>query len=179
MASGPGIVTFGNVSDVDTTASFEVDGVYVLQLEAYDGDLTTTDTVEITVDPENLAPIVNAGLDQTITLPDIATLDATVTDDGLPIQPGTVTTTWSMASGPGIVTFGNVSDVDTTASFEVRASRSTVSTPCVSPASTVPSKRLTSSPSPSTRIPASRNCWRFALLTVPTMRKKRPRAVST
>jgi hypothetical protein len=58
-------------------------------------------------------------LDQTITLPDIATLDATVTDDGLPIQPGTVTTTWSMASGPGIVTFGNVSDVDTTASFEV------------------------------------------------------------
>ena len=46
-------------------------------------------------------------------------LDGTVTDDGLPIPPGAVTTTWTKQSGPGTVTFGSASAVDTTASFSV------------------------------------------------------------
>ena len=53
-----------------------------------------------------------------MTLPNTAALDGTVTDDGLPTPPG-VTTTWSVVSGPGTVTFGNVNAVDTTASFSV------------------------------------------------------------
>jgi hypothetical protein len=61
--------------------------------------------------------VVNAGLDQTLTLPASASLDGTVTDDALPNPPGVVTTTWSMVSGPGAVTFGDASAVDTTASF--------------------------------------------------------------
>jgi hypothetical protein len=65
----------------------------------------------------NQVPAVNAGADQTITLPSSANLNGTVTDDGLPNPPGTVTTTWSEVSGPGTVTFGNASAVDTTASF--------------------------------------------------------------
>jgi hypothetical protein len=67
--------------------------------------------------PPNTAPTVNAGPDQTITLPAGATLDGTVTDDGQPS--GTLTTTWSQTSGPagGTTTFGNASNVDTTASF--------------------------------------------------------------
>ena len=40
-----------------------------------------------------------------------------MTDDGLPNPPAAVTTTWSTISGPGTVTFGNASAVDTTASF--------------------------------------------------------------
>jgi hypothetical protein len=40
-----------------------------------------------------------------------------VTDDGLPDPPGVVTTTWSMVSGPGVVTFTNASALDTTADF--------------------------------------------------------------
>ena len=64
-----------------------------------------------------MAPTVSAGADQTITLPSTATLNGTVTDDGLPNPPGAVTTTWSQVSGPGTVTFGNASAVDTTASF--------------------------------------------------------------
>ena len=36
-----------------------------------------------------------------------ASLDGTVTDDGLPADPGRVTTTWGMVSGPGTVTFGD------------------------------------------------------------------------
>jgi uncharacterized protein YjiK len=67
--------------------------------------------------PGNNPPQVSAGPDQTITLPAGATLDGTVTDDGLPNPPGSVTTTWTKQSGPGTVTFGNANAVDTTATF--------------------------------------------------------------
>jgi hypothetical protein len=65
----------------------------------------------------NLAPTVNAGPNQTVSLPGSANLNGTVTDDGLPSQPGALTTTWSKVSGPGTVTFGNAAAVDTTANF--------------------------------------------------------------
>jgi hypothetical protein len=91
--SGPGTVTFGNASTVDTTATFTAEGTYVLRLSADDGELSSNDEVTVTVNPEpNSAPVVDAGLDQTITLPAAATLDGTVTDDGLPNPPGAVTT---------------------------------------------------------------------------------------
>jgi sugar lactone lactonase YvrE len=64
----------------------------------------------------NQPPSVNAGPDRAIVLPNPATLDGTVADDGLP-SPPSLTTTWSRTSGPGTVTFGNPSAVDTTASF--------------------------------------------------------------
>jgi hypothetical protein len=64
--------------------------------------------------PSNQAPTVNAGPDQTITLPASANLTGTASDDG---QPGALTTTWSRVSGPGTVTFGNASARSTTASF--------------------------------------------------------------
>ena len=59
----------------------------------------------------------SAGPDQTITLPAIAALDGTATDDGLPNPPGALQTTWSLDSGPGGVGFGNSTAIDTTASF--------------------------------------------------------------
>jgi len=65
----------------------------------------------------NLAPVVDAGPDQTIYLPDDASLDGTVTDDGLPDPPATVTTTWSKQSGPGTVTFDDASLIDAAAQF--------------------------------------------------------------
>ena len=67
--------------------------------------------------PTNTAPVVNAGPDQSITLPASASLDGTVTDDGRPNPPGTTSVTWTKVSGPGTVTFANPSAVDTTASF--------------------------------------------------------------
>jgi CARDB len=70
----------------------------------------------------NTAPAVSAGSDQMINLPSNANLDGTVTDDGLPNPPGTVTNTWSKVSGPGTVTFGNPNAVDTTASFSAAGS---------------------------------------------------------
>ena len=69
--------------------------------------------------PVNTAPVVNAGADQTVTLPATASLSGTATDDGLPYPPGTLTTTWSAVSGPGTVTFANPAAAATTATFSV------------------------------------------------------------
>ena len=119
--SGPGTVTFADATAVDTTASFPVDGTYVLRLTADDSLLTAFDELTVTVNPiaANQVPTVAAGPDQSITLPNAATLDGTVSDDGLPNPPGVVTTTWSQISGPGTVTFADATAVDTTASFPV------------------------------------------------------------
>jgi hypothetical protein len=119
--SGPVGVAFVDPSAVDTTAYFPDVGTYVLQLEAGDSLLTAADALTITVqiEPINYAPVVEAGPDQTITLPDSVELDGTVTDDGLPDPPGMFTTTWSVVIGPGPVIFGDDSAEDTTASFSV------------------------------------------------------------
>ncbi|MCK4276646.1 MAG: hypothetical protein KAX78_09035, partial [Phycisphaerae bacterium] len=52
---GPGGVIFANSSAVDTTATFSAAGPYVLQLDAHDGELSDSDTVQIDViDPTGL-----------------------------------------------------------------------------------------------------------------------------
>jgi len=78
-------------------------------------NVTVTGTFAVAA-PNNTAPSVSAGSNQTIALPNFAFLDGTVTDDGLPS--GTVTTMWSKVSGPGTVTFNNPNAVDTTATFD-------------------------------------------------------------
>jgi hypothetical protein len=117
--SGPGTVTFANPAAKATTATFSVAGSYVLRLTASDGALSASAAVTITVNPvpANQAPVVNAGANQTITLPAAANLSGTVTDDGLPNPPATVTVTWSKTSGPGTVTFANPAAKVTTATF--------------------------------------------------------------
>ncbi|HPG00553.1 MAG TPA: beta-galactosidase, partial [Kiritimatiellia bacterium] len=100
--SGPGTVTFTNAATANTRASFSTNGVYVLRLTANDTALSTSDDIQITVNaaaPVNQAPVVNAGVDQTITLPSTATLAGTATDDGLPSN--RLTVAWTKVSGPG------------------------------------------------------------------------------
>jgi hypothetical protein len=119
--SGPGTVTFVNPAAKVTTTTFSVAGTYVLRLTANDGALSASSTVTITVNPTpaNQPPVVNAGSNQTITLPAAASLNGTVTDDGLPSPPATVTVAWSKVSGPGTVTFANPAAKVTTATFSV------------------------------------------------------------
>jgi hypothetical protein len=118
--SGPGTVSFLNPNAVSTSASFSTSGTYVLRLTANDGALTTTDSVQITVLPvPNSAPLVDAGPNQTITLPASATLSGSVSDDGKPNPPGAVTVTWTKGSGPGTVSFANANAVSTTATFSL------------------------------------------------------------
>jgi hypothetical protein len=89
-------------------------GDYRLTLESSAGAyaaLTPTAWVE---QMANTAPVVNAGLDVTVKLPDGAPLHGTASDDGLP---GPLATTWSVINGPGTVTFDNSYSVDTAAHF--------------------------------------------------------------
>jgi RHS repeat-associated protein len=119
--SGPGTVTFSSQTSLDTNASFSVAGTYVLRLTASDSQLTASDDVQVIVIPQNFAPTVNAGADQTVNLPGSASLNGSVSDDGLPAG-STLTTLWSKVSGPGDVTFANVSVTVTTASFSAPGS---------------------------------------------------------
>src|SRR5439155_1700139 len=68
----------------------------------------------------NAAPVANAGLDQSVTLPASASLIGSYTDDGLSGFP--VTTLWTTTSGPGTVTFANATALSTTASFSAQGS---------------------------------------------------------
>jgi fibronectin type 3 domain-containing protein len=67
----------------------------------------------------NLAPVVNAGPDQTVVMSDGVDLAGTATDDGYPIPPAALTITWSQVSGPGTVAFSDSSSAATSASFSV------------------------------------------------------------
>ena len=115
--SGPGTVSFSSSSTAVTQATFSAAGTYVLQLSANDTQYTTTSQTTVTVNsPLNQPPVVNAGPNQTITLPTTSvTLNGTATDDGLPN--GTLTIAWSVISGAGTVTFSSPSTAVTTATF--------------------------------------------------------------
>src|SRR5205085_997363 len=77
------------------------------------------DRVTISPAVANVGPSVNAGVDGSVNLPAAATLDGTVSDDGKPIA---LVTSWTKVSGPGDVTFGNPSLVDTTANLSAAGS---------------------------------------------------------
>jgi hypothetical protein len=66
----------------------------------------------------NTAPVVTAGDDQTVTMPAAAALVGSAKDDGNP-TPSNLTATWTLATGPGPVTFGNASAFSTSAAFLV------------------------------------------------------------
>jgi RHS repeat-associated protein len=120
--SGPGTVTFGNPASAATSASFSASGAYVLSLRASDSALSGSANVTITVNPAaagNQPPVVNAGSNQTITLPSAASLAGSATDDGLPNPPATLTYAWTKLSGPGTVTLGNAASAATSAGFSV------------------------------------------------------------
>lgn len=69
--------------------------------------------------PENLAPVVIAGVDQSVALAMTMRTAGSVTDDGLPDPPGDVTFGWTMTSGPGTATFADVTQLTTDVTFDV------------------------------------------------------------
>ena len=119
VESGPDTVLIESPTAEDTRATFFMVGAYTLRLTASDGEVSTADTVRVMVLPQpNNPPAVNAGPDQTLSLPWSATLDGSVSDDGRPSPPA-LTTLWSLASGPGPVTFANPNAQHTQASFTI------------------------------------------------------------
>jgi RHS repeat-associated protein len=122
--SGPGAVSFDDATQPITHATFSTAGTYVLRLTATDTELSSTGDVTINVQPQpiNQAPTVNAGADQSITLPtDTVSLSGTGTDDGLPTG-STLTFTWTKVTGPGTVTFSTPNQQSTTAQFSAAGS---------------------------------------------------------
>ena len=107
--------------------SLLVNGTNVLAVEIHQSGGTSSDIIfdlELSGSafPPNQGPSANAGSDQTITLPASATLNGSVSDDGLPIPPGLLTFGWTQFSGPGTVTFANANALQTTASFSTAGS---------------------------------------------------------
>ncbi len=121
QVSGPGTTTFANPAAEDTTATFSAPGSYLLRLTADDSELQDSAEVTVVVYPAgtvNQPPQVSATTPTpTVRQPGPATLDGSVSDDGLPNPPGVVTQSWTKTSGPGTVTFANPAAVDTTATF--------------------------------------------------------------
>lgn len=122
-------ITAGNLSkpaDVEVAPSSQGTGarnLFIVQ-RGIDNDNNPTENdgkmveMAVNLNPSgNRAPDVSAGLDQQVTLPAQATLSGSVTDDGLPNPPGTLSSTWTPQSGPGTVSFGNANSPSTTASF--------------------------------------------------------------
>ena len=117
VASGPGLVLFDDVNALSTRVRFGAAGDYVLQLTASDSVLSSVDDVTITVDVTNVAPVVEAGPNQTIVLPTLTTtLSETVTDDGLPLG-STLAFVWNLISGPAPAVFGSRFETTTTVDF--------------------------------------------------------------
>jgi len=112
--TGPGTVSFADVTAPNTTASFPQSGAYTLRLTADDGATSSRDDVVITV---NQAPVVSAGPAPYVALAEAANLNGSATDDGFPNPPGASTYNWTVVSGPGAVTFADPTAASTTATF--------------------------------------------------------------
>jgi hypothetical protein len=103
-------------------ASLLVTGKNVLAAEVHQANASSSDLIfdlELTGEtfPQNQAPLVDAGPDQAVTLPAVATLTGVVTDDALPAAPGFLSLSWEEFNGPGTVTFANSNALGTTAAF--------------------------------------------------------------
>lgn len=106
---------FDCADKIDPTVTFERNGVYELTLTVKNSDEPTRKACAAVLITVNQPPVVDAGPDQVIILPDNAILDTTVSDDGLPNPPGMLDLTWIANSKN--VTFENPKADYTTASF--------------------------------------------------------------
>lgn len=113
--SGPVAYTITNPTNVSTTITGLIAGVYVFRLTVTDdAGATGTDDVQITVndEPGNISPVAVAGTDQTITLPvNLVLVDGSGSSDA----DGTVTGyLWTKITGPSSYNITSPSSVSTT-----------------------------------------------------------------
>jgi uncharacterized protein YjdB len=88
-----------NSAGQQVTFTAGVAGTYVAELTVSDGTDTATDTVTITAEPANTAPIADAGTDQTVTENTPVSLDATGSADAEDAS-GALTFAWAVSSEP-------------------------------------------------------------------------------
>ena len=120
QVSGPQPAIFSALDDPAATIALPLPGTYTFRFTGDDSEYQTSDEVSITVDAGdvNSPPVVEAGEDQIVRLPDNSlALSGLVTDDGLPAgEPLTVS--WIKVKGPSSVTFSQPQSPNTTAFFD-------------------------------------------------------------
>jgi hypothetical protein len=111
--SGPNTASVANASNLATSATGLIQGVYTFQLAATDNNgLSNTAIVTVTVNPASLIPpTVAAGTAQSITLPlNTVTLNGTANGNG----GATISSvSWSQTSGPNTATINSASSLAT------------------------------------------------------------------
>ncbi|ULQ54445.1 PKD domain-containing protein [Flavihumibacter fluvii] len=117
QVSGPATATISNSNATSSTMGNLIQGLYTFRLRVTDNDgATHTDDVNVTVNAApvaNLAPVANAGRNQTITLP---TNSVTVTGSGSD-NDGTISAfRWTQTAGPNTATIANNSTASTSIS---------------------------------------------------------------
>src|SRR5262249_9697363 len=129
-------------------------GPHTLGAHARDaaGNVGTATPVTVTV-ANNAPPTVDAGVDQTITLPSGASLHGIVSDDGLPNPAGSLGVNWSTVSGPGTVSFTAPTSLVTTANVSVAGNYVLRLTASDGAATTADDLVLTVQPAPDTTAP--------------------------
>jgi hypothetical protein len=110
--SGPGTAAFADATLTNTTVTFDQAGIYTLRLTANDGFATNSADVVIGV---NAAPVVSAGVDQTVILGSSATLAGAYMDDG--VSGLSVTVQWTQVSGPSGAVIVDSATTNTDVSF--------------------------------------------------------------
>jgi CubicO group peptidase (beta-lactamase class C family) len=110
-------VTFATASAASTAVTFTNPGSYTLTLSASDGSLSATDTVVVAVTAAagggGGAPVVSAGEDQTIQLPNNSvSVSGTATDP----ESAALTYAWTSSPADG-VTFSDATAASTTVTF--------------------------------------------------------------
>jgi hypothetical protein len=112
--SGPASYTLGNANAATTSLTGLVQGTYQLQLMVTDNNgASALDTINITVNPAppppNVAPVANAGADQSITLPtNTVTLNGSASSDA---DGAIVSYAWTQINGPSPAIIASASNI--------------------------------------------------------------------
>lgn len=105
QAAGPGVISFGTSTALNTTVSANVDGTYTVRLTATDAlGQSSFDDFILLWDTTN--PAVNAGSDKITGI--------TVGQFGTATDTNPITLLWSKVSGPGNITFSAATALNTT-----------------------------------------------------------------
>jgi hypothetical protein len=106
QTSGPNTASFSSTTVQSPTVSGLIAGSYVFRVTVTDDDLATDfDEVTVTVNPANSLPTVDAGPNQSITLP---TSTVNLNSNGGVDSDGTIADiTWTKTSGPSTYTIDN------------------------------------------------------------------------
>ena len=119
IASGTDEITYFSTN---VSPALLLNGPNVIAVEIHQIHQTGTDmgfNLELVGDSfgTNQPPIVQAGTNFSVVLPEAAQLNGVASDDGLPIAPSSLSVNWSKFNGPGEVDFANSNAPVTLASF--------------------------------------------------------------